>query len=53
MNIYQLEDFMVTLKNKNTESCVVDVIKRIPFPPVRGGGVAEVTYPFLFKPSNK
>lgn len=42
-----------TLKNANTESCVVDVIKRIQFPPVRGGGIAEVTYPFLFKPSNK
>ncbi len=42
-----------TLKNPNTESCVVDVIKRIQFPQVRGGGIAEVTYPFLFKPSNK
>lgn len=42
-----------TLRNANTERCVVEVIKRIQFPPVRGGGVAEVTYPFVFKPSNR
>ncbi|MBI3555284.1 MAG: AgmX/PglI C-terminal domain-containing protein [Deltaproteobacteria bacterium] len=42
-----------TLRNKNTENCVCEVIKRIQFPPVRGGGIAEVTYPFVFKPSNK
>lgn len=42
-----------SLKNANTEQCVVQVIKRIQFPPVRGGGIAEVSYPFVFKPSNK
>ena len=42
-----------SLKNVATESCVIAVIKRIQFPPVRGGGIAEVTYPFVFKPSNK
>ena len=42
-----------TLHNRNTENCVCEVIKRIQFPPVRGGGIAEVTYPFVFKPSNK
>ena len=42
-----------TLHNANTENCVCQVIKRIQFPPVRGGGIAEVTYPFVFKPSNK
>lgn len=42
-----------SLRNANTEKCVVDVIRRIQFPPVRGGGIAEVTYPFVFKPSNK
>ena len=42
-----------SLKNMNTEQCVVEVIKTIQFPPVRGGGIAEVTYPFVFKPSNK
>jgi TonB family protein len=42
-----------SLRNANTERCVVEVIRRIVFPPVRGGGIAEVTYPFVFKPSNK
>lgn len=42
-----------SLRNANTEQCVVEVIKSIAFPPVRGGGIAEVTYPFVFKPSNK
>lgn len=42
-----------SLKNANVERCVVAVIQRIQFPPVRGGGIAEVTYPFVFKPSNK
>lgn len=42
-----------SLHNANTEKCICEVIKRIAFPPVRGGGIAEVTYPFVFKPSNK
>ncbi len=42
-----------TLKNANAERCIVDVIQRIQFPQVRGGGIAEVTYPFLFKPATK
>ncbi len=42
-----------SLKNANSEGCIVEVIKRIQFPPVRGGGIAEVAYPFVFKPSNK
>ncbi|MBI2606846.1 MAG: AgmX/PglI C-terminal domain-containing protein [Deltaproteobacteria bacterium] len=42
-----------TLKNANAERCIVDVIRRIQFPQVRGGGIAEVTYPFLFKPATK
>ncbi len=42
-----------TLNNVNAERCIVDVIKRIQFPQVRGGGIAEVTYPFLFKPATK
>ncbi|MGE4232956.1 MAG: TonB family protein [Bacteriovoracia bacterium] len=42
-----------SMKNANVEGCVVAVIRRIPFPPVRGGGIAEVTYPFVFKPANR
>ena len=42
-----------SLKHPPTEQCILEVIRRIPFPPVKGGGVAEVSYPFVFKPSNK
>jgi outer membrane biosynthesis protein TonB/pSer/pThr/pTyr-binding forkhead associated (FHA) protein len=42
-----------SLHNANTERCVLDVIRRIDFPPVRGGGVAEVTKTFVYKPSNR
>lgn len=42
-----------SLHNANVESCVVDVIRRIVFPPVRGGGIAEVTYPFVFRPAKQ
>ncbi len=42
-----------TLKNANTENCIIDVVKRIAFPPVRGGGIVEFGAPFVFKPHNK
>lgn len=42
-----------TLRNAAVEGCVVAVIKRIAFPPVKGGGIAEVTYPFLFRPASQ
>ncbi len=40
-----------TMKNPAVEGCVVAVIKRIIFPPVKGGGVVEVTWPFIFRPA--
>ncbi|MEK7690473.1 MAG: AgmX/PglI C-terminal domain-containing protein, partial [Bdellovibrionota bacterium] len=42
-----------TLKNVNTERCVLGVIKRIQFPIPRGGGIVQVTYPFKFRPLGK
>ncbi len=42
-----------TLNNANVEQCVIGVIKRIQFPPIKGGGIAEVTNPFVFKNSNQ
>ncbi len=42
-----------SLRNANVEGCVSDVIKRIVFPPVKGGGTGEVTYPFVFRPSGQ
>ncbi|MEW6056973.1 MAG: AgmX/PglI C-terminal domain-containing protein [Bdellovibrionota bacterium] len=42
-----------SLKHAPTEGCVIEVIKRIQFPQVRGGGIVEVSRTFVFKPSNK
>jgi hypothetical protein len=39
-----------TLKNANTERCILAVIKRIDFPIPRGGGVVQVSYPFKYSP---
>ena len=38
-----------TMKNKAVESCIVQRVKRWKFPAPKGGGVVEVTYPFIFK----
>lgn len=37
-----------TLKNANTERCILNVIRRIQFPIPRGAGLVEVKYPFKF-----
>jgi TonB family protein len=39
-----------TLKNERVERCIVGVIRRIPFPIPKGGGIVQVTYPFKFNP---
>ncbi|MED5464299.1 MAG: AgmX/PglI C-terminal domain-containing protein [Myxococcota bacterium] len=38
-----------TMGNGNVEKCLLRVISRLRFPPCRGGGVADVTYPWIFK----
>ncbi len=42
-----------TMGNANVESCLTRVIQRLRFPPCAGGGVAEVTYPWIFKSGGK
>ena len=37
-----------TLKNANTERCVIAVLKRIQFPIPEGAGVVQVSFPFKF-----
>ena len=39
-----------TLKNANTERCILKVIRTIQFPRPKGGGIVEVKYPFKFRP---
>lgn len=40
-----------TLGNARVESCVLSRVKSWNFPPPKGGGIAVVTYPFVFRPS--
>lgn len=40
-----------TLANANVEKCLVRVMQRMRFPPCKGGGTAEITYPWIFKSS--
>ena len=37
-----------SLKNVNTEACILQVIRRINFPIPRGAGLVQVSYPFKF-----
>ena len=37
-----------TMRNAAVEDCVIRTVKRLMFPPIKGGGIARVTYPFLF-----
>lgn len=38
-----------TLKNPAAESCIVSRVRKWTFPQPQGGGIVEVTYPFIFK----
>lgn len=38
-----------TLASAEVEACLVRVVQRLRFPPCEGGGIAEVTYPWIFK----
>ena len=37
-----------TMRNAAVEDCVLRTVKRVLFPKIKGGGIAKVTYPFLF-----
>ena len=36
-------------EERNMNKCLVRVLRRLRFPPCQGGGIAEVTYPWIFK----
>ncbi len=38
-----------TLGSPDAEACVAAVFRRLTFPPVRGGGITVVNYPFVFR----
>ncbi len=41
-----------SMNNRNVEDCVVGKIRNWPFPQPKGGGMAIVTYPFIFSTAN-
>lgn len=40
-----------TMGNSNVESCILTRVRRWRFPSPKGGGIVQVTYPWIFKPS--
>jgi TonB family protein len=38
-----------TVGNKPMQACIVNAVKRIRFPPPKGGGIVIVSYPFVFR----
>ncbi|MDF1563513.1 MAG: AgmX/PglI C-terminal domain-containing protein [Deltaproteobacteria bacterium] len=41
-----------TMGNSEVENCIITRVKRWRFPQPKGGGIVQVTYPWIFKPSN-
>lgn len=42
-----------TMNNNEVESCILGVMRNLRFPPPAGGGIVEVTYPFIFSTDGK
>lgn len=40
-----------SLKNARVESCLLTRVRGWNFPPPKGGGIARITYPFIFNPA--
>lgn len=40
-----------TMGNAKVESCIVSRVRGWQFPPPKGGGIATITYPFVFRPA--
>ncbi|HEY0839023.1 MAG TPA: AgmX/PglI C-terminal domain-containing protein [Vulgatibacter sp.] len=40
-----------TMNNAKVESCIVSRVRGWQFPPPKGGGIATITYPFVFRPA--
>jgi hypothetical protein len=49
--VHQSKISRTTMNNDRVEECLVDRIKHLRFPSPKGGGVVDVNYPFIFRPS--
>lgn len=43
--------FRSSLGDPTVEACIVQTVRRWPFPPPEGGGTVVITYPFILQPS--
>ncbi|MEE2962439.1 MAG: AgmX/PglI C-terminal domain-containing protein [Myxococcota bacterium] len=50
VQVVEIEDS--TIVNSQSETCLQRVIQRLRFAPFRGGRIADVTYPWIFKSSS-
>jgi TonB family protein len=49
--VSQVSTASTTLGNAKVENCLNARVRSWTFPPPKGGGIAKITYPFVFKPS--
>lgn len=49
--VSQVSTAATTLGNAKVENCINARVRSWNFPPPKGGGIAVITYPFVFKPS--
>jgi TonB family protein len=49
----QVVESSLGVGSTQVEACLVNVLRRQPFPKCDGGGVAEVTYPWIFKSTGR
>lgn len=49
--VYQSKISQTTMNNDRVEECLAQRVKLLRFPSPKGGGVVDVNYPFIFRPS--
>lgn len=49
--VYQSRISQTTMNNDRVEECLSQRVKLLRFPSPKGGGVVDVNYPFIFRPS--
>lgn len=49
-SVAQASVSQTSMNNSKVENCLLARVRGWQFPPPKGGGIAKITYPFLFKP---
>lgn len=50
-SVTQVNTAATTLNNRRVENCINTRVKSWNFPPPKGGGIAVITYPWVFRPT--